>query len=154
MRQHRGVSDAGGDAACWLSRVCEECGQLVEGGDEHHCVRDVGLDAVTPAAGPGGVVWSLGGERQLEVNLVALASEDAIAEHLNTTVDVVVVVLDGSVAVAVDGVGRVLTRHDLLLVPRGARRAFAAGAGGVRYLAVHVARPGPMIEGTGGDRRS
>jgi quercetin dioxygenase-like cupin family protein len=143
------VSDeGGGDAACWLSRVCDDCGQLVEGPEGHRCVRGIGLDLVTSPPGPGGVVWALSGERQLEVNLVGLGADGAIGEHLNATVDVVIVVLDGSLTVAVDGVRRVLTRHDLLLVPRGARRGLTAGASGVRYLTIHVARAGPTISGT------
>jgi len=27
----------GGDPACWLDRVCEECGRLMEGDVTHHC---------------------------------------------------------------------------------------------------------------------
>jgi len=151
MRHDREVSDEfGGDAACWLPRVCNDCGQVVERPEDHHCVRGIGLDRVAPPAGPGGVVWALSGERQLEVNLVALGPDDAIAEHVNATVDVVVVVLDGTVTVAIDGVRRGLTYHDLLLVPRGAVRRLTAGATGARYLSIHVAQPGPTIRGTGG----
>ena len=27
----------GGDPACWLARVCEECGRLMEDNVAHHC---------------------------------------------------------------------------------------------------------------------
>ena len=145
MTHDREVSDEGGDRACWVDQVCEQCGRLVERPGEHRCVRSVSLDLVEPLRGPGGVVWALGGERQLEVNLVALGPGGAIGEHVNATLDVVVVVLEGSATVALDGVARPVGRHDLLLVPRGARRGVTAGAGGVRYLSIHVARPGPAI---------
>ena len=138
--------DEGGDAACWLQRVCEECGMLVEPGREHRCVRAARLDHIDPGAGPDGVVWSLGGQRDMEVNLVVLGAGSVIGEHLNRAVDVVIVVLDGSAAVTVDGVARWVGVHDLLVVPKGARRALAAGVGGVRYASIHVARPGPTVE--------
>jgi quercetin dioxygenase-like cupin family protein len=151
VRHDGDVSDeGGGDAACWLPRVCDHCGQVVERPEDHRCVRGTGLDRVPAPAGAGGVVWALSGERQLEVNLVVLGPHDAIAEHLNATVDVVIVVLDGAVTVVIEGVRRPLTQHDLLLVPRGTRRSLTAGAPGVRYLAIHIARPGPAISGTGG----
>jgi hypothetical protein len=52
LREHRGMPDEGGDPACWLSQVCEECGQLVERPREHHCAPD----ELVPAPGPEGVV--------------------------------------------------------------------------------------------------
>jgi quercetin dioxygenase-like cupin family protein len=137
--------DGGGDPACWASQVCEHCGELVERPSEHRCVRSVGLDQFLPRPGPDGVVWALGGQRQLDVNLVVLGPDGAIGEHLNSTVDVVVVVLDGSAEITVDGKARPVARHDLVVVPAGTRRAATAGAGGVRYLTIHVARPGPTI---------
>ncbi|GAB3809081.1 hypothetical protein GCM10028798_36180 [Humibacter antri] len=35
----RPVADEGGDAACWLSHVCTECGALVEGSTATPCWR-------------------------------------------------------------------------------------------------------------------
>jgi hypothetical protein len=37
----------GGDPACWLDRVCEECGRLMEDDVAHHC-------PVLPRRGQGG----------------------------------------------------------------------------------------------------
>jgi quercetin dioxygenase-like cupin family protein len=139
------MPDEGGDAACWLPQVCEQCGQVLERPMDHRCVRAVGLDRVVPPPGPDGVVWALGGERQLDVNLVVLGPSGGIGEHGNPAVDVAMVVLDGSAQVTIDGVARPLAPHDFVFVPRGARRGVTAGAGGVRYLTVHVARPGPTI---------
>jgi hypothetical protein len=40
------TDDDAGDAACWLDRVCEDCGGFVEHGSEHRCRRAVaGTDA-------------------------------------------------------------------------------------------------------------
>jgi quercetin dioxygenase-like cupin family protein len=145
VMQDRGMPDEGGDPACWLPQVCEQCGQVVEDPTDHRCVRAVGLERVVPPPGPDGVIWALGGERQLEVNLVVLGASGVIGEHLNEAVDVAMVVLDGSAHVTVDGLARPVATHDLVFVPRGTRRGVTAGAGGVRYLTVHVARPGPTI---------
>jgi hypothetical protein len=38
VRQEGDVSDeGGGDAACWLPRVCDHCGQVVERPEDHRC---------------------------------------------------------------------------------------------------------------------
>ena len=36
---------AGGDPACWLERVCDDCGRFIEDPATHHC------DAAAAAAG-------------------------------------------------------------------------------------------------------
>lgn len=140
------MDEEGGDAACWLGGVCDECGALIERNGEHRCVRAARLGHVDPGPGPDGVVWSLGGARQLEVNLVVLGPAGGVGDHVNTAVDVVIVVLEGSATVLVDGVARPLAEHDLLLVPPGARRSVVAGTAGARYLSIHASRPGPTIE--------
>jgi hypothetical protein len=32
------MSDQGGDPACWADRVCDRCGQIIEG-EPHECAR-------------------------------------------------------------------------------------------------------------------
>ena len=39
----------GGEQACWLDRVCEQCGAILEEDGEHHCRRPVGGE---PARSP------------------------------------------------------------------------------------------------------
>jgi len=139
------MPDEPGDAACWAAEVCEGCGTPVARGADHRCTRRVHLDGLRPGSGADGVVWSLAGDRQLDVNLVALGAGGAIGEHANDAVDVCIVVLDGTVALLVDGVAHPLGTHELAFVPRGTRRAIVAGDAGARYLSVHTARPGPAI---------
>jgi len=139
------MTDEGGEPACWAERVCDGCGALVEAEIDHRCVRTARLDLVRPGPGADGVVWSLGGPRQLEANVVDLGPAAGISEHLNEDVDVLILILGGSASIIVDDVARFLAEHDLALVPRGARRALVAGAGGARYLSIHMARPGPTI---------
>lgn len=137
------MPDAGGDAACWAGQVCDACGGVL--GPGHRCTRRVHLDHLRPGTGADGVVWSLPGERQLDVNLVVLGPGGGIGEHTNDAVDVCVVLLEGSAALVIDGVEHALSAHELAFVPRGARRAITAGRDGVRYLSMHVAGPGPAI---------
>ena len=40
------VSDFGGDPACWLHRVCDDCGTVIEGEAAHDCPdREAHTDA-------------------------------------------------------------------------------------------------------------
>jgi mannose-6-phosphate isomerase-like protein (cupin superfamily) len=90
----------------------------------------------SPPAKP---VWALL-TQDLALNLVTLAPGEAIEWHVNAEVDVLLVGIEGEGTVRVD-------RHDLalgpgiaLVVPKGARRAIAAGDGPFSYLSCHRAR--------------
>ena len=63
------------------------------------------------------------------------------AEHVNDERDVLVLVVDGSAKLDVDGDDRELVRGEAVIIPKGTRRTITAGRGGVRYLSVHVKRP-------------
>ena len=139
------MTDEGGEAPCWAERVCDGCGAVVEPGIDHQCVRTARLDMLHPGPGADGVVWSLGGPRQLEANVVDLGPAAGIAEHLNEGVDVLILILRGSGSIIIDGVAHPLAEHDLVLVPSGSRRSLIAGADGIQYLSIHMARPAPTI---------
>jgi hypothetical protein len=36
------VSELGGDAACWLDRVCDQCGAFLGADEAHECRRPTG----------------------------------------------------------------------------------------------------------------
>ena len=89
-----------------------------------------------------GPLWGMASD-DLNATLLSWPPGHAIAEHVNAELDVLVVVLEGSGAVTVDG-----QRHDVgagraILIPRGASRRIEAAAGGLRYLSVHRRR-GPL----------
>ncbi|WP_170837884.1 hypothetical protein [Streptomyces sp. TP-A0874] len=46
--------EAGGDPACWLDQVCEECGRIREGGADGWCPECDGPPAGEAAGGAGG----------------------------------------------------------------------------------------------------
>jgi quercetin dioxygenase-like cupin family protein len=103
------------------------------------------LDEIRAEADGSGVLWALGGERQLEVNVVALEPGGAIDAHRNNEVDVLIVVLGGAGTLRVDDDDRALEVHTLAVVPRDTTRAITAGAVGMRYLSIHTLRPPPSI---------
>ena len=52
-----------------------------------------------------------------------------------------VVVLDGSAILSIDGEERELDRGETAIVAKGRRRKITAGRDGVRYLSIHHRRP-------------
>lgn len=115
-------------------------GPVVDAGDAREPSHPIELDEIAHGAGPDGVVWALGGPRQLEANLVVLSPHGSVGEHHNREVDVLVVVLEGDGHLDVDGVGHPLRSHCIVLVPRGAARSITAGRDGLRYLSIHRTR--------------
>jgi mannose-6-phosphate isomerase-like protein (cupin superfamily) len=66
-----------------------------------------------------------------------------VAEHVNTELDVLVIVLAGHGTAVIDGETHALAAGSALLIPRGTRRRITADEAGVRYLSVHRRR-GPL----------
>jgi mannose-6-phosphate isomerase-like protein (cupin superfamily) len=102
---------------------------------------DVG--AVLRRAGADGPIWSINSE-QLNVNLLRLRTGDGIAEHVNSEVDVVLVIFEGAGELIVDGETYPLGPGIATLGPRGARRALRCSAGPLVYLTCHRRRAGLM----------
>jgi mannose-6-phosphate isomerase-like protein (cupin superfamily) len=106
------------------------------------------LGGPAAAAGAGGPVWGAESE-DLNATLLVWPPGAGPPEHVNDERDVLVVVLEGSAAVAVDGEERELGPGEPLIVPKGATRRIAAGPVGVRYLAAHLRRPPLQIRPAG-----
>ena len=102
----------------------------------------VPVDLAAPA-GAAGPLWGLQSD-ELNATLLAWPPGGGVAEHVNDQLEVLMVVLDGSARVTLDGDGLDLEAGHLLLIPRGRTRSVTAGAGGVRYLSVHRRR-GPLL---------
>ncbi|HXV58090.1 MAG TPA: cupin domain-containing protein, partial [Gaiellaceae bacterium] len=106
------------------------------------------LGGPAPAAGAGGPVWGAESE-DLNATLLAWPPGGGPPEHVNDERDVLVVVLEGSAVVIVDGEERELGPGEPLIVPKGTSRRLAAGPGGVRYLSAHLRRPPLQIRSSG-----
>jgi quercetin dioxygenase-like cupin family protein/hemerythrin-like domain-containing protein len=114
-----------------------------------------GLRNELEAAAPGKSSCAVEGLASDELNVTALSwkAGSGPPEHVNKERDVLVVVLDGSATLSIDGEERELTRGETAIVAKGRRRKITAGRGGVRYLSIHRRRPPPQI-GRAANRRS
>ncbi|MFI1100459.1 hypothetical protein [Streptomyces melanogenes] len=96
--------------------------------------------------GQGGALWRLAERgRQLDANLVRLSAGAAVAEHVESELDVLLVVVEGDGHLD-NGVERqAMGPGAVAWLPRTARRALLAGPNGLAYLSVHQRRPGLRI---------
>jgi mannose-6-phosphate isomerase-like protein (cupin superfamily)/hemerythrin len=99
-------------------------------------------DEVAPAAPPESR-GAAGGLASDELNVTPLSWQAGTGppEHVNEERDVLIVVLDGSATLSIDGDERELARGDAAIVAKGRMRKITAGRGGVRYLSIHRRRP-------------
>ena len=93
----------------------------------------------------GGPIWGAA-STDLNATLLEWAPGAGPAEHVNDQLDVLYVVLAGSVTLTVDGDPRELDAGEATIVDKGARRALTAGADGARYLTAHVRRSGLQLK--------
>jgi mannose-6-phosphate isomerase-like protein (cupin superfamily) len=93
-----------------------------------------------------GPLWGMA-SNDLNATLLAWPPGHELPTHENTERDVLLVVLEGTGQVRVDGLEHEVSRGQAVLIPKGSSRAIRAGAEGVRYLSVHLLRPGVQIEG-------
>ncbi|HEX7095546.1 MAG TPA: hypothetical protein VF183_06670 [Acidimicrobiales bacterium] len=124
--------DEGGEAACFAHLLA---------GDDGSAATVVDLAAlVAPRPDGDGVQWALEDSADLNVNLVTLHPGGYIARHLNSEVDVAIVVLRGSGTLHCDAGEHALAPHVVAHVPKGSERAVVAGDEGMAYLTVHRRR--------------
>jgi quercetin dioxygenase-like cupin family protein len=97
-------------------------------------------------AGRGGALWRLAAEaRQLDANVVRLPPGAGVGEQAEPDLDVLLYVTDGTGRIDADGDAQDLRPGSLVWLPRGSRRALAAGPDGLVYLSAHRRRPGMAI---------
>lgn len=87
-----------------------------------------------------GVRWTLDPAGDLNVNLVRLDPGAQIEAHVNSAVDVVIVVLDGSGRIEVGHTGHDLHPEALAYIPKGTERSIHAGPYGLSYVTAHRRR--------------
>jgi quercetin dioxygenase-like cupin family protein len=95
------------------------------------------------ATGTRGPLWGMQ-SADLNATLLAWPAGEGVAAHENVECDVLVVVMEGSLSVRLDGIGCDLSEGQVLLLPRASERSLTAGPSGVRYLSVHRRR-GPLL---------
>ena len=93
-----------------------------------------------------GPLWGIASD-DLNATLLVWTAGHEVAEHTNTHLDVLLIVLEGGGAASIDDRTHVLSLGHALLIPKGSSRAIRAGATGVRYVSVHSRRGPLQIEG-------
>lgn len=92
----------------------------------------------------GGPVWGTESE-ELNATILEWPAGAGPPEHVNETRDVALVVLAGSGELALDGERREVEAGEVVVLPKGARRALVAGPDGIRYATVHRRRGGLQV---------
>lgn len=118
-----------------------------------------GLAGARDASGP---IWTHQ-SADLNANLLVLADQNAIPAHVNDEVDVLLVGVAGSGVVEIDEVEHSVGPGQLLVIPKGARRAIRGIGDRFAYLTCHrrraglwprnVPRPGERHSAPGEDAR-
>jgi quercetin dioxygenase-like cupin family protein len=107
------------------------------------------LEAAAPEQSPG-TAERLASE-ELNVTPLSWKAGSGPQEHVNQERDVLVVALDGSATLSIDGEQRELDRGETAIIAKGRKRKITAGGDGVRYLSVHRRRP-PLQIGRADER--
>lgn len=88
-----------------------------------------------------GVAWAYGGT-DLNANLLIFDADDGVAEHVNDEVDVLFVGVVGIGVVEVNGQRQEIRSGQVLVIPKGARRAIRGVTDHFAYLTCHRRRAG------------
>lgn len=124
----------GGDAACWAHQFEDETG---DAGDR----RVTNLIAHARNGFTRGPVWTAQSD-DLNVNLLVFHRGQAVEEHVNSEVDVLLVGVDGEGVVSIDGEPYALPPGHTVIVPKGARRSTRVMGDRFAYLTCHRRRAG------------
>jgi quercetin dioxygenase-like cupin family protein len=92
----------------------------------------------------GGPEWGVETE-DLNATILSWPPGAGPPEHVNESRDVVLVVLEGSAELELDGEVRTVGAGEVAVLEKGHRRRVVAGADGVRYVTVHRRRGGLEI---------
>ena len=92
-----------------------------------------------------GPLWGTATD-DLNATLLAWPAGEGTPEHVNDERDVLVIVLEGSGTVRIDDAEHAIASSQAIVLPKASRRRITAGADGIRYLTVHLRRPGLQIE--------
>jgi len=94
--------------------------------------------------------WSHRGE-DLNVNLISCINGEGVGQHVNTEVEVLIVGVDGDGSVELDGHWHALGSGQVIIIPKGARRATRCDGDHFTYLTCHRSRSGlwPAVHGHG-----
>lgn len=94
-------------------------------------------------SGSQGAIWGTETE-DLDATLVRWDAGSGVASHINSEVDVIMVVLEGQATVTVGERTEHLSAGTSLVIPKGAPRQVVAGSEILTYLNIHKRRKAMM----------
>jgi len=109
----------------------------------HEDRASIDLRSVLATNAGQGAIWTLAGE-ELNVNLVVWGDGRGVDEHINSEVEVLLLGIEGEGTVTIDGEQTVLRGGQLMIIPKGSRRAIRATSERFAYLSCHRRRGGLM----------
>jgi quercetin dioxygenase-like cupin family protein len=98
------------------------------------------------AADHDGPLWSNASE-QLNANLLRFSAGQGIAAHVNSELDVLVVVLGGLGRITIEEDQYDMTAGAIIVIPRGTRRSIVSLSDSLAYVTCHRRRAGLLPEG-------
>jgi mannose-6-phosphate isomerase-like protein (cupin superfamily) len=121
--------------------------ELVQTNVPEHVLRKLALGPRTLTSGEGpGPVWGTESE-DLNATVIVWPPGGGVPDHVNEQRDVLFVVLEGDLALDIDGARHRLRAGDAIVIEKGHRRGVEAGPRGARYLTAHLRRGGLQISG-------
>jgi len=102
-----------------------------------------GLANAAVNGGKAGPLWSFS-SADLNANVLRFPAGDGVPEHVNSEVDVLMLVLSGEAVVTLGGREVKVHGGQLVVLPKGVRRAIRARSDEVLYVTVHRRRSGLM----------
>lgn len=106
--------------------------------------RDTQIVDLAEIAGIGGErrpAWSQQTE-DLNINFIVLEAGGIMPEHINTEVDVLIVCVEGSGRIGIDGQRHELRSGQAIVIPKGTRRSIQVVGERFAYLSCHRRRAG------------
>jgi quercetin dioxygenase-like cupin family protein len=133
----------GGDPPCWAHLLEDEpgTGEAMNGEAAGDRVPVVDLAALAREVEAQGVAWSLQSE-DLNANLLVFGPEGGVEGHVNSDVDVLIVVVAGEGILEVDDTHRPLRAGQAVLIAKGSRRSIRGVSDPFAYLTCHRRRGG------------
>jgi len=99
----------------------------------------VNIQHLSAAAAGNGAQWAYESE-DLDMTLLSWTSGQEVAPHVNTEVDVLVIVLAGAADMTVAAHTYHVGIGEMVLIPKGAERAIRCSTERVSYLSIHRRR--------------
>lgn len=102
-------------------------------------VKHAALLEVLDSSTASGALWAFETD-DLDCSLVNWKAGEGVVDHINSEVDVLIIVLQGDGTLTIDGSQFDLALGFAALIPKGATRSISGGPEGLAYTSIHKRR--------------